>query len=310
MGPDEAVYIAAAQTIRNRGIFRGNRKLADRFLADPTAGAYPSPIRWGWNLLSAGLTVQGAAILGAILAVAACIQLGGWAAIAAASAPLLWLLARQRLQDTGVAAAALWAIVAAAQGNPWLLGAALFVGLSFKEASPLAWPAVGLVWLWFGHPWLAPILAGGAALVAWALGSWAILGRDVWQVLGKALRGHDTEYSREHQRGRLHRLFIDLALLSPLYLLLAAWSGGGVLMVGALLIIAAHAMAPIQNIRTVLAADLLVRVAVAGHIIATDSLLGAAAALALLISLDVYVYARIRKLYDPVTANLLGALLR
>lgn len=305
-GPDEIVYRRSAQTIRDYGIVRGSRLLAERFLAEPNSAAFPSPIRWLWTLACAVVGTKRLALASlALVPLAASWALWrvnpSWQILAlAASSPLLWIVARRELQDGPVAALTLVALGFALRGDPVALGLTLAALLAVKEVSPLAWPALCVGWFLQGHHWwpLALALAGASAL--WALLTLAVFRRDAIPVIRRALGGHGTQYTRDHQRGGIHRLFVDVALLSPLVLIAALGEPPGIVGRALVWILFAHALVKVQNARTVLAADILLRALAA----ATAPLW----ILGILIACDAWIIWRTRRVYDPVTAELTSAL--
>jgi hypothetical protein len=301
-GPDERAYIQQAQALHDHGVRRGFRLLADRYLSDPAAAALPSPVRWGWLLmLHAG--GRAVALSLAVVAVVALLTLTDWrAALLAASSPLLWVLARRVLQDTAVAAVTLLAMASAYHGSAVGLALALCALLALKEAAGLCVPAIAALWLLRGGSALELGIAGAAAGLGWAAVTAALLGRRAVPVLRRALSGHATDYTLAHQRGHWHRLLVDLAMVSPLpVLVVVAGAAQRVdLAVAASVLIACHALAPVRNVRLILAADLLVR---ALAMAALPSW-----ALAVFVIADVSIFIKLRRVYDPVTATLGTAL--
>jgi hypothetical protein len=299
-GPDERSYIAQVEALRHRG-WRGFRFLVSRFLSDPRFAGFPSPVRWLWLTLGAAF---------GLLTPLACwwlfsFWLPGWAPVlVACGSPLLWTLARRALQDVTVGLLTVVALGCASLGSPWALAASVFALLATKEASAFALPAVAGLWLLAGHSslWLAVALC--ASLALWLTATRALLGSALWRVLVAAKAGHSTEYTAGHQRGDWHRLWVDLAIVSPLPIatLFCAGQSAPALAVIALLLVAFHSLAPVRNVRTVLAADLVIR-----------GLAGWAAytlhpwLLAPMLAADALAIWRLRKTYDPVTATLTAA---
>ena len=305
--PDEIVYTAQAETIREMGP-KAFRLMARHFLAEPGIQVYPSPIRWLWTTLTA-LTLRVPRLLplvSLILApLAAVWALAGhvpaWAALLCAASPALHIVSRRRLQDGPVAALTLVALGFALRGNG--IGVAITVAalLSVKEAALFATPAVFAATLYSPDPSSALYgLAGGVA--AWAVGLSIIYGpRLALRTLRAASAGHSNPYAAEHQKGAPHRLIVDLALVSPAAVI-AACVGHGLAATLALVLVAVHALAPIRNLRFIIAADLLIRCAAVAAIGDRPGLLGA------MIGTGLFISFRLRAIYDPVTANLVEAL--
>lgn len=296
LGPDEQIYLLQAQAIRDLGIRSGFRELSRAYLDDPELAAYPSPIRWVW-ILALRYVPRLTLVSGILLApLAVC-------------SPLLWILARRRLQDTWIALLTVAAGVAAWFGCWPALTVLLFVLAASKESAWLALPAIATLWLTRGHP-LAPLCwSFGISIAAYCLATAAILGRSAPSVLNRALSGHDTDYTREHQRGAWHRLLVDLAMLSPVPLLLAASSAQhhGGLALGIGLLVATHAVAPVRNVRLILAADIGLRILAALALLSMQPAAAIGFATLALVA-DITIARNVSKIYDPVTAQLCAAL--
>lgn len=297
MGPDERVYMSHAHADGHSGFtWRECIEVQARaYLKQPAARDFPSPIRWGWALC---LRVTPHA---AYVFAWACLLI---APIAGTSA-LLWHLASRKLQDTAVAFATC-ACVLAAQGHHPVALACAFAGLlALKpEGAALAVPAIA--WA-SGGTWVcAPLMIGA---FAWACATVYVFRGEAWPLVRALAQPHDNAYGREHQRGMVHRLFIDLAIVSPGWMALALWWHPASLL-PALTLVLAHASTPVRNVRTVLAADLLMRAAVVAHAFT----LGREAALACAgaFALDVFVARRVKRagLYDTPTSELVRAVLK
>lgn len=298
-GPDEAVYLQQARTIREHGIRRGFRLLAERF--DP---AYPSPLRWGWVLAVAATLSLGRRALPLASLVACPLILvwacGSWIAGALALSPLLCLLGRRALQDAPIAGLVLVALGFALRAEPVGLAVTLVLLLATKEAAGLYIPALAAVWFVAGGSALSFAVAVTAAVVVCVVVWRVIFGRRWLTLFRRATAGHDTPYSREHQSGWPHRLLVDLFLVSPAIVLgAAAGFTPSPLLLFAATALLAHALAPIRNVRFVLAVDLALRAFVA---------LTFPVAIPFLILIDVGIALRIRNVYDPVTHSLAQAL--
>lgn len=303
LGPDERTYQNQANLVRQNGL-RAFRRMGLEFLNSFQAQSLPSPVRWLWIVL---LAIFGRALpwAGAV----ASVPLAIWAAaplvsphaaaiVVVASSPLLLLSGRRLLQDAPVAALMLAAVGFAARGEPVWFSVSLFALVSVKEAGALALPACAAAWGLSG----APLLGFGAAVASAAAASLASLlglfGATLVPVLRAGLRGHATPYAHDHQGGAWHRLLVDLVIVSPVTTLVALFAAPAWLAIVAA-IVAAHALAPIRNVRFVIAADLALRVAAV-------SVLGWWAAPIAIV--DLYISDRLRPVYDPVTAALTSQL--
>lgn len=312
-GPDEKVCRAQADTLRAHGARRGLRILAREYLSEPMLAAYPSPARWLWIWLLAATrpldrrAMQFASVPLCALALAWCV--GSWVAVPLAlSSPLLLAMARRELQEAPVAALTLLAAGCAINGHPVALCLALAVLLCMKEAAALsigplivAGAVAHMTDLYYG-PQL--VLASAVALLAWAASLERALGRRWLDVLVRC-RAHATPYTREHQRGGAHRLLVDLAILSPVVALatVAAVEASPALVLLGLMLVGAYGVSPVNNVRTILAADLALRGAVASFALARGPLCGCLMIAALVLA-DLAVWRRVRNVYDPVTIAL------
>lgn len=290
--PDEANGIQYAMTVRQYGIIRGLRTASERYVAE-NHGAYPSPVRWAWVLWIAalfGTRSRGRSLLLPL-------------------SPLGAITARRLLPDGHVALATLAAVYGAHIGSAWLVAASLLTALSFREASGLIAPAVLSAWIMSGHSVWHGIAAISDAVTAWVAVTWALLGRNFPGTLRMALAGHDHEYTLREQRGAPHRLLVDLMLLSPVSTVLAVlgvqhapW-----LAISTAALILAHIVSPVRNVRTVLAADIMLRI-LAGAALMHMSMFAYVPLTLLWLAADIYIYLRTRTVVDPVTSNLVCAL--
>ncbi|HVJ19912.1 MAG TPA: glycosyltransferase [Polyangiaceae bacterium] len=298
VGPDEQTYENQAKALRERGL-SGFRHLALEYLSSFQAQSLPSPLRWLWLVLIA-LFGRAVPVLGAIAAV----PVAAWAfhpitplwpmAALASGSPLLFLAGRRRLQDAPVAAVTLAALGFALRGDALGLGLAVFTLLGLKEAAILTVPALAGAWLWSGAPWSGFAIGTGAGCCAAALALLALFGGMAPAMLKAGSKGHATPYTLDHQRGAWHRLLVDLVLVSPITTLAALFGPAPMLAMVALLL-GAHLIAPVRNVRLVLAADILLRCA-------AIAAFGWWIAPALVV--DLYISSRLRPVYDPVTAAL------
>jgi hypothetical protein len=313
IGPDEQVYAGQAQALRTHGRV-AFRKLAQEYLRSYQAQTLPSPIRWLWIALVAlfGRAASWAPAL-------ACVPLTYWAVrplvgedpallawMLAAASPLLMLTGKRRLQDPLIAALTLGAVGFAARGNPYGLALVAFALLACKEASILILPALLIAWVgplenFATSTGLAAIAAAGAAL---------FLFRDMaLPMLRAGAKGHGTPYTLAHQRGAWHRLLVDFVLTSPLAML-SAVAGDAItpsatrLLCIVAALVATHSLAPVRNIRLLLAAELLLRAAAATVLAAH----GLWFLLPVMVATDVFASRKLRNIYDPITAALTGQL--
>ncbi len=307
-GPDERAYTTQSEVIRHRG-WRGFRFLAERFVAHHELAALPSPIRWLWLTLGAVFGLRAATVASALLTPPACwwlfsFWLPGWAPLIACGSPLLWTLARRSLQDVTVSLLTVVALGCASLGSPWALAAALVALLAIKEAAVFVVPALGALWLVAGHSPIALVLALCASLAFWLVASRALLGPKLWAVLRAARSGHATPYTLGFQRGDGHRLAVDLVLVSPMPCALFALGmvAAPKLALAAGLVVLAHGIAPVRNVRTVLAGDLLIRGLAGASAYALTPWL-----LLPMLAFDALAFWRLRNTYDPVTATLTAA---
>lgn len=188
----------------------------------------------------------------------------------------------------------------AVQGNPLGLGVAVFVLLGLKEAGILYLPALGLAAVLSGAPILGTLAALTGATLAWALATRLILGKSTGAIL-RAIRGaHDSDYSKRFQRGGAHRLFVDLALCSPVVLVAALVDYPIAAFVVASLV--AHGLSPVNNVRTVLGVEIVLRLALVPFVAMRPEYL------ALILVVDLFILKKLRDVYDPTTAALTKAL--
>lgn len=310
LGPDEQAYTEQAATARKQGL-AGLRKMARQFISRPALQSLPSPMRWAW------LAAFGRAPWLPVAAAALCLPALAWAApgvpalawLLAALSPLLWASGRRKLQDTTVALVTLLALGCGWHGSALGLGLSVALLLGLKEAAVFALPAISAAWLLAGHSPAALAVSLGAGAVTWLAVSGAIFGKMTLPMLRAAKGGHATPYTLAHQRGAPHRLLVDLALVSPVATLLAVIGASVQPALAAVtaILVAAHALAPVRNVRLILAAELLIR-ALGAVALATFSEPVALTIFALWVTADALIYWRLRRIYDPTTAALAGEL--
>jgi len=312
-GPDARTYGAQARALLDRRSFR---PLVDRFLEEPDAKSYPSPLRWRW-LPPLAATIRFGQRAPTIVSAALCPLALGWATlpvlgarratlavVLACGSPLLWTMGRRALQDAPVALATLLAFGAALRHEPLGLALAVFCLLGLKEASLFALPALLAAWVLSGGAALPAAASCATALAAWLVATRLLLGSRTWEVLRRARSGHDTDYTRKHQSGGPLRLASDLFLCSPLVVLAGASASAPPALAYALVVLlACHALAPVVNARFVLAGEHVLR-ALAACFVAAHSL----ALLPAFLAVDAFVAWKLRRVYDPVTSALTTSL--
>lgn len=295
-GLDEIVYRAQAETIRKHG-FPGFRKLADKFIATKEIAAYPSPLRWLWICQIAALPVRVVQLVSlfalALLALWA-LEPPLWVSVLLGTSPLAFTLSRRTLQDVFVAALMMLGIGCAVHGFEIGVAVSVFLMLSAKEGAVFALPMLAV----FGARW--GLVAGGAA---WLAGLALIFGparvRAMFRILPS---GHRTQYTEEQQRGAPHRLLVDFFLVSPAACIAAVLgaSRAPTIALAFGVLVGMHALAPVRNVRLVLAGDLLLR-GLAVRVIPVW-------ALPAMVMIDEFIAWKIRKVYDPVTSALTSEL--
>lgn len=306
LGPDEAIYLGQAKALRAGGL-HALRDLGAEYADEPTLKSFPSPLRWLWAALVA-VTLPVSTIFWQVSSALAIGPVVFWiteswqAALLASTSPLTITLCRRKLQDVPVALAALVTIGFALHHSPVGVAAALFVALSLKESSMFAAPAIVAAWLLSGGAVLPLAASVCAGATAWLAALAILFGKQLPAMLRQAKSGHVTKYAAEHQVGAPHRLLVDLVLVSPSVVLLAAYgaSSAQVIAASAVALVVTHAAAPIRNVRFIIAADVLLRV------VAVASL--PAVALPILLACDAFIAWRMRWIYDPVTHSLATAM--
>ncbi len=311
-GKDEDFYDAQAEAFRAGG-FLALRDLGAEYVEEPKLAAYPSPIRWLWIALLSTFPpiAQVASVLLVVAITLFAFGLGVspfFALPLLVTSPLRQMLSQGKLQDTTVALATILALGAAYAGSP-VLALALAVLLSLKEASVFSLPAIGAAWLLGGHPigeLAVLVLAGVSFSVASVL---LIFGRDAFALIEALAAGHRTPYTLAEQRGAPHRLLVDLAAISPgpLLLALVAIPFAPALAAITAALFAAHALAPVRNVRLVLAGELLLR-CLAAVALAQQPTTLAVPLLLVALAADLAIGRRTQNIYDPVTSVLTASL--
>lgn len=305
-GPDERVYRAQALTLQGHGCPRGFRLMAQRYL-DERAWHYPSPLRWLWVLWCAVLARFGrrapTLMSAALLPLAAAWAFQRWeAALLALTAPLVLTLGRRALQDLPVALLVVLALGLSLRGEVSLpFAAAVFALLAVKEAAVFYLPALAGVALVCGADPAQAALVTAGACGAWLAVTRLVVGPNTWAIMRSLRRAHASAYTLQYQCGAGHRLLVDLVLVSPLAVVLAMQNTVLLsLHVFVALALLAHALAPLRNVRNIVAVDLVLRAIVA----ANADWFG----LAVLVMVDLLIAWSIRAVYDPTTHSLAQAL--
>ena len=179
------------------------------------------------------------------------------------------------------------------------MGASVAALLCVKEAGVLAFPALALAWHFSGGSWLDFGACLGLAVGFAGVAILALFGDMALPVLKAGSKGHQTPYTKDYQQGAPHRLVVDLFLVSPVTVLAALASHQWWVLGLALTLVATHTLAPVRNVRLVLAAELLLRAAVA----ATFGWYALP-----LIAIDLLLTRAMRRVYDPITAALTNSL--
>jgi 4-amino-4-deoxy-L-arabinose transferase-like glycosyltransferase len=350
-GYDERLYLRFAHELQTNGV-TALRALVARYPTDPELSQGPLPLRILYVAASAlACRLLGgdgyeplswlsfASGLGVILFSWALFRrwLGPVPALAGAllvvASPLATALSRRALTDEFFT---LWVVATLyfferslddrSRLAPWLLGGCATAAILTKELMLLLYPLLALALV--GRSWrearrvLVPL--GLAALLAAVVMSWVAGGvAPLVQAYAECGRLNATiDYSVHYQRGPWFRYLVDLLLLSPATLILAAFAIGqgtgtrraALFALGGLAIFSAL---PFMNVRFVLFDDVLLRALEAAGIFALAGKLGGrrstlVAALLLLGALasDIWQYQRIfvqAGVYDPVTAELVHA---
>jgi hypothetical protein len=309
--PDEKVYSTYAY------LWRAGKKYSEaveNFLSKP--GLEIPPTRYGFFAVSA-LVNRGrsswtscfrpviwiSAVFGALAAPAAYLITADLpSSLLVASSPLSLILSRKALQDTFTALFVIFALWGVCLENVWVLGASIAGALASREAVLLYLPALFVSWgLKTGH-WmnggLVLIVATGAA----TLGFYGLGGRHLVSVFRKLRQ--PTAYVRRFQSGPLHRLLVDLMLVSPLtvFAALTSWAYAPIWLTGFVgIALMTHSLVTPKNVRFLLIVDLAIRMMCAfipGPVSWGVLLAGLCA--------DFWVYRAVGKVEDPVTVNLVA----
>ncbi len=307
--PDEKVYSTYAITWRAG---RAYREAVEAFLSRP--GLEIPPTRYGFFALSALVNrkrsswtqsfrpvIWISAVAGALTVPAAYLVTHDLrSSLLVASSPLSLMLSRKALQDTLTAFFMVLALWGVQTGNTWILGTATACALASREALIFYLPAIFVAWGLRTGRWVEGSIALGGATVLAVMGFYALGGRKLLTIFRKLRR--PTDYIRRFQSGPLHRLLVDLVLISPLVTVatLMGWSRVPVWLAafaGTALVL--HSFITPKNVRFLLVVDLAIRMMCASlpnPILWAVLVLGSVA--------DLWLYRALGKIEDPVTANL------
>jgi len=320
---DESVYAATSRYLSQHGL-RSIRRVAGEWLSTPSLHQWPPPVRVLWLVWGAvyatlstrvhrGLAV-GATLAGSVLVVVATAMAwrlyGPVAALGTAalvgSSPLLLGLGRRALIDVPAACAETIVLTVVCLGVRWwpALVVALVLMLLLKESTrTFLAPMAGWTW-WLWGDLVAVGVVFGAAWVLYELALWGVTGARIWTFRRAArdaigTRGPQESYGSQYCRGGLHRLIVDLVLVSPLVVL--ATVHGRLELVGlALSLLLPYASPRLsQQLRTVAVVDVVLRMAAASVLPWW--------LLPVWVAADLWLWYRVwvrGQLYDPTTMNL------
>jgi 4-amino-4-deoxy-L-arabinose transferase-like glycosyltransferase len=253
---DELVYVRYAEAIRNGGLAQF-KTLAAQYAADPSAWAYPPPLRVLYIMVTglacslasdcSGAIVAGLSLLSGIALVAVTLLMARrllgphfalLAGLLVAVAPLQLQLSRRALQDgffSLTVLVALWAFWerSRSERKAWdaLLGSALLAAVLTKESSvilTLFFLAALLYPVWltsapvpFSHSTLGAIvlpLPAAAVIIYGLIPDLSLLARVLGGWLAAAER---APYAVAYSSGYWFRYLVDFLLLSPVVAILA-----------------------------------------------------------------------------------------
>lgn len=346
---DEGTYFDYAQRLFNGGMGQ-YADLVHTYIGDRDMWLFPSPLRWSW--IGASAIASGMAGECSYHVLATLSMLAGIASVAltwsiarelfdehialvaaalAATSPLQLALGRRALADEFFCALVLGSIAAIlgytrTKRTAWLIAFVVFATLTFaaKEQFLLVYP------LLLGFWWLRTRTIDARTLIAWALPGllyfavFCALAHDVTSFFTIARLTTSTihaEYPEQYQNGAFHRVLIDLIALAPLVMLLAIATIGRLrnatsnerhllALLGAILFV--HGMLSSKNVRYIIEADSLARIAAAVFLVSeirsrrwTTLLIAINAVIELAIFRAIFL---IGGVYDPVTDELLRTL--
>jgi 4-amino-4-deoxy-L-arabinose transferase-like glycosyltransferase len=337
---DEGTYVRTTQQLLIHG-WGSYPEVVRSYIADSRAWVFPDPLRYGWYAATTlacaiqrhanGRALANLSTFASILAVFLTWLLARelvdessalTAAALSVTSPLQLALGRRALQDEFFCAAvllSLWCVARASKSPPVEWPAARHVAaalslafmLSVKESGLFVLPAA-LALVYAIKRKIEAVDAGViVAAIALYFAGFVIVARDaasffrIFQIVRIA---QHAPYVVQFQGGPPHRLLIDLLTLAPVVFVLAiaalarresgpvAWPLAATLVVFSCLS---------KNLRFIVMADPLMRVAAAPLVARRPALLFASAATELLIFFAVFIQGDV---YDPVTAQVMRAL--
>lgn len=327
---DEQVYRGLCEAILEKG-FAAFKQIAEFWRGDNKARWYPPPSRVLYLVIGAvAFKYAGAApvdrfralswistwsgVLATLCAgLLGCAIAGPFAGLAAGAlvgmSPLVLGLGRRALVDIPALAAQLVILVVALAGPAWwpLLALAITAALLIRDSIRTGLPGLLVIvvwlygWIWLSVVWavlLAAPLYVGLLRVSTGLWFWEFPHAFVGRVLRHKWPPKDS-YAVQFCRGGLHRLLVDLLLVSPCIVILAVGTSGVLTWaaVGILLLYSVPWLE--QQIRSALIVDSLLRIAVACVLPWW--------ALPICLCVDLYIWYRAwwrKGIYDPSTRNL------
>lgn len=255
---DETVYASYTQTLTERGFVQGYPEIVRAFVEQPRRWKYPSPIRWGYFLLttfaaetygsSDPRAIAWLSTIAGLLVVPIVFFLGRrlfnertalLAAAFTAVSPIELALGRRALQDEVfclAVAASLALVIVALEGAdrnvraPWIAAAiaALTMAFAIKESFLYLYPAFLALPLLYKKPRAIAMFVAPPALYFLGFAALAHSPRDFVRI-GRIITTAMAEpYVLQYQGGPPHRLLIDFLIASPLVALLAGAAVVGV----------------------------------------------------------------------------------
>jgi len=244
---DETVYASYTKTLMERGFVQGYPEIVRAFVEQPRRWKYPSPLRWGYFLLttfaaetygsSDPRAIAWLSTIAGLLVVPIVFFLGRrlfnertalLAAAFTAVSPIELALGRRALQDevfclAVVASLALVVVALEKYRWPWIAGAiaALTLAFAVKESFLYLYPAFLVLPFLYKKPRALALFIAPPAL--YFLG-FAALARSPLHFfrIGRIITSAMTEpYVLQYQGGPPHRLLFDFLIASPLVAILA-----------------------------------------------------------------------------------------
>jgi hypothetical protein len=318
---DEAVYLRYTQVLAGGGSYA---RIVRMFIDDRSMWVFPNPLRWAYlgattlfchigdacsfRTLATLSTVAGIAVVALtyVLGVELFERTTAlFAAALVATSPLQLHLGRRALSDEFFCAMVLASIVAIRRPWVWVIVTTLAFGA--KEQFVFIYPVVLLFW-WLRErklrwEWLLPpvLFFGVFCLLARDVTSFFRIARIITSVM-------NAPYAVQSQSGPPQRLLIDFLAVAPLvtiaFLIAAYLRRREPLVVLAVGILVVHSFISSKNLRYVVTADPLMRLAVAS-VFPRKTFLAVNAVIELVLFHFIFI---VNGVYDPVTHELLRAL--